>query len=49
MDITKYYEKVIKGKMSFKDILDLWNEGDTYDLLYLATPSGDIITTTPLN
>ena len=36
MDITKYYEKVIKGKMSFKDILDLWNEGDTYDLLYLA-------------
>ncbi|HID47348.1 MAG TPA: biotin synthase BioB [Methanothermococcus okinawensis] len=36
MDITKYYERVIRGKISFKDILDLWNEGDTYDLLYLA-------------
>ena len=36
MDIMKYYEKVIRGKITSRDILDLWNEGDTYDLLYLA-------------
>ncbi|GBF35960.1 biotin synthase BioB [Methanofervidicoccus abyssi] len=36
MDVMRYYEKVIKGKISSRDVLDLWYEGDVYDLLYLA-------------
>ncbi|HIQ32291.1 MAG TPA: biotin synthase BioB [Methanothermococcus okinawensis] len=36
MDVMKYFSKAIRGRLSFRDIVDLWNECDTYDLLYLA-------------
>ena len=36
MDPLKHYEKIIQRKFRYKDAIDLWNEGDAYDLLYLA-------------
>ena len=36
MDLLEPYGKIIQRKFGYKDAIDLWNKGDTYDLLYLA-------------
>lgn len=35
MDILKYYEKALKNKLTFNEVMGLWDY-DVYDLLYLA-------------